>query len=229
MEKLVTKHKKIPSAFLPKAALSSVLSSQVSPPISPVGKASSSSSSTIVVSLIPKDAPRKSKNGSFDAREPALPKVSCMGQIKSKKKKKKQGATKSKVASASPPPQAIVAEEVENKGALIKETKRGDKASVSDSQAKIAEATRVLSLGMMKQFSSTRGSLSDFDWACDAAPGIVTNPLYEEKGGRKEKVNDNGVVVEETRKAKLWNRRTTTRLTPIVNSITVRVLRLVIP
>ncbi|XP_039003735.1 uncharacterized protein At1g76070-like [Hibiscus syriacus] len=210
MEKLVAKHKKILSAFLPKAASTAVLSFQVSPPISPVGKASSSSTSPIAVSLFPKEAPRKSKNGSFDAREPASPKVSCMGQIKSKKKKKKQGATQSKVASASQ-------EEVEGKRGLIKGTKRGDKASVSDSQAKIAEATKVPSLGKMKQFSSARGTLSDFDWrACDAAPGSVTNPLYEEKEGRREKVDENGVdVVEERGKAKLWNRRTTARLTPL--------------
>ncbi|KAK8474709.1 hypothetical protein V6N13_127835 [Hibiscus sabdariffa] len=165
MEKLVVKHRKILSAFLPKAASSAVLSFQVSPPISPVGKGSSS-----VVSLIPKEAPRKSRNGSFDAREPASPKVSCMGQIKctkSKKKMKKQGGGKSKVASASasPPPQATVDGEVERKAAFIKEAKRGHESNVSDSQTKIAEATRVPSLGKMKQFSSARGTLSDYDWS----------------------------------------------------------------
>ncbi|KAL4369681.1 hypothetical protein GQ457_05G006110 [Hibiscus cannabinus] len=216
MEKLVVKHRKILSAFLPKAASSAVLSFQVSPPISPVGKGSSS-----VVSLIPKEAPRKSRNGSFDAREPASPKVSCMGQIKctkskSKKKMKKQGGGKSKVASASasasasPPPQATADGEVKRKGAaFIKEAKRGHESNASDSQTKIAEATRVPSLGKMKQFSSARGTLSDFDWrACDAAVGFVPNPLYEEKEGKRE-------TVEETRKIKLWNRRTTKRLTPL--------------
>ncbi|GMJ07875.1 hypothetical protein HRI_004456700 [Hibiscus trionum] len=213
MEKLVAKHMKILAAFLPKAAPSAVLSFQVSPPISPVGKGSSST--PIAVSLIPKEAPRKSRNGSFDAREPASPKVSCMGKIKcTKSKRQKQGAGKSKVASASPPPQATVAGEVKRKGALIKETKRGHEFNVSDSQAKVAEATRVPSLGKMKQFSSARGTLSGFDWRaceCDAAEeavGVVVNPLYEEKKGKSE-------IVEETRKTRLWNRRTTTRLTPL--------------
>ncbi|KAJ4967008.1 hypothetical protein NE237_018857 [Protea cynaroides] len=40
-------------------------------------------------SLIPAEARRKSRNGSFDATEPTSPKVSCMGQIKHKHKKLK--------------------------------------------------------------------------------------------------------------------------------------------
>ena len=73
----------------------------------------------------------------------------------------------------------------------------------------------------MKQISSARGTLSDFDWRTyDAAggAGCMSNPFYEEKGVESEKevkvVNRVGIV-EETRKANLWKRRTTARLTPI--------------
>ncbi|MBA0591987.1 uncharacterized protein At1g76070 [Gossypium raimondii] len=198
MDKLVVKVKqrKILS-FLPKLVSSpAVLTFQVSPPISPVGKGSSSSAPTIV-SLIPKGAPRKSRNGSFDAREPASPKVSCIGQIK-RNKKKKQAASKSKLPS--PPPQVTCAEQVKGKQAS-KVTKHGHK---------IAEGARVPSLGQTKQFSSPRGTLSDFDWeTCDQAAGFVTNPLYEEK----VVANVNGV--KESRNTKLWSRRTSTRLTPL--------------
>ncbi|MFQ6636348.1 hypothetical protein Gotur_012877 [Gossypium turneri] len=159
MDKLVVKVKqgKILS-FLPKLVSSSaVLTFQVSPPISPVGKGSSSSAPTIV-SLIPKGAPRKSRNGSFDAQ-----------QVKGKQ--------------------------------ASKVTKHGHK---------IAEGARVPSLGQTKQFSSARGTLSDFDWeTCDQAAGFVTNPLYEEK----VVANVNGV--KESRNTKLWSRRTSTRLTPL--------------
>ncbi|KAK5775023.1 uncharacterized protein At1g76070-like [Gossypium arboreum] len=197
MDKLVVKVKqrKILS-FLPKVVSSSaVLTFQVSPPISPVGKGSSSAPT--IVSLIPKGAPSKSRNGSFDAREPASPEVSCIGQIK-RNKKKKQAASKSKLPS--PPPQATCAEQVKRKQAS-KVTKHGHK---------IAEAARVPSLGQTKQFSSARGTLSDFDWKTfDQAAGFVTNPLYEEK----VVVNVNGV--KESRNAKLWIRRTSTRLAPL--------------
>ncbi|OMO83438.1 hypothetical protein COLO4_22498 [Corchorus olitorius] len=161
MERPVKQRNKI-LAFLPKAA--SAVTFQISPPISPVGKGSSS---VPIVSLIPKEAPRKSKNGSFDAREPNSPKVSCMGQIKSKKKKKE---TVSKSRLASPPPQALVVE-VKRKPLwlmlkALKGTKGGRESHVSYAEAPVAE--RVPSLCQMKQFSSARGTLSDFDWrACD--------------------------------------------------------------
>ena len=113
-------------AFLPRAA--SPVTFQVSPPMSPSGKGSSSP----IVSLIPKEARRKSKSGSFDVREPASPKVSCMGQIKSKKKKK-ETVSKPKLASQEFP------EEVKRKPLVmlkvLKGTKRGHKSDVSNAEA----------------------------------------------------------------------------------------------
>ena len=128
--------------------------------------------------MIPKEAPRKSKNGSSDAREPASPKVSCMGKIKCKKKKKE---TVGKPKLASPPPQAFT-EEVKIRKLLVmlqvlKGTKRGLKSDVSDAEAEIAES--VPSLSQMKQFSRACGTLSDFDWRTGA--GCVSNPLYEKR------------------------------------------------
>ncbi|XP_022774022.1 uncharacterized protein At1g76070-like [Durio zibethinus] len=206
MEKPLKQRNKI-LAFLPKAA--SAVTFQVSPPISPAGKGSPGP----IVSLIPKEAPRKSKTGSFDAWEPASPKVSCMGQIKRKKEKKETvRLSKPKLAS-----QAFT-DEVKRKPLVfvmhkvLKGTKRDHKSDVS--KAKVAE--RVPSLGQMKQFSSARGTLSDFDWrAYDAAGGTgpVSNPLYEENGVKSEKEEEivvNGVgIAEETRKENLWKRRTT--------------------
>ena len=134
-----------------------------------------------------------------------------MGQIKCKKKKKE---TVVKPKLASPPPQAFP-EEVRIRKLLVmmlkvlKGTKRGHKSDVSNAKAEVAE--NVPSLRQMKQFSSARGRLSDFDWkACDAAGGAscVSNPLYEEKGVKREKeekVVINGVIgiVEEARKENL--------------------------
>ncbi|KAJ4971935.1 hypothetical protein NE237_005034 [Protea cynaroides] len=42
-----------------------------------------------ITSIIPVEARRKSRNGSFDGAEPTSPKVSCMGQIIQKHKKLK--------------------------------------------------------------------------------------------------------------------------------------------
>ncbi|XVF15980.1 hypothetical protein REPUB_Repub09cG0202500 [Reevesia pubescens] len=208
--KLVKQRNKI-LTFLPKAA--SAVNFQVSPPISPAGKGSSGP-----ISLIPKEARRRSKNGSFDAREPGSPKVSCMGQVKCKKKKKE---TVSKPKLAPPPPQAFP-DEVKRKSFMmlkvLKRTKRGHKSDVSNAEADVAEIAP--SLRQIKQFSSAPGTLSDFNWRVyDAAreAGCTSNPLYEEKGVKveSEKVIVNGVGIVETRKENLWQRRTTARLTPI--------------
>ncbi|XVE82423.1 hypothetical protein DITRI_Ditri16bG0003600 [Diplodiscus trichospermus] len=220
MEKQVKQRNKI-LAFLPKAA--SAVTFQVSPPISPVGKGLTAGP---VVSLIPKEAPRKSKNGSFDAREPTSPKVSCMGQIKCKKKKIQTVAGKPKLASPPPPPQTFPEEVKIRKRSMmlkvLKGTKLGHKSDVPNAEAEVAE--RVPSLGQMKHFSRARGTLSDFDWRtydAGGGTGCVSNPLYEEKrvkSGKEKKAVVNGVneiVEDEIRKENLWKRRTMTRLTPI--------------
>lgn len=51
------------------------------------------------VSILPPEARRKKKNGSFDAREPTSPKVSCMGHVK------KTTPSNPKRRVSSPPPQ----------------------------------------------------------------------------------------------------------------------------
>ncbi|XVF18094.1 hypothetical protein REPUB_Repub10bG0182000 [Reevesia pubescens] len=187
MEKPVKQRSKI-LAFLPKAASAVTVNFHISPPISPVGKGLSGP----IVSLIPKEAPRKSKNGSFDAREPASPEVSCMGQIKCKKKKK---VTVSKPKLASPPPQAFPEQVKIRKSFVMLKVLKGTKRDHNKSDVSNAEADQVAekvpSLRQMKQFSSARGTLSDFDWMAnyDAAGGAcnVSNPLYEEKGMKSEK------------------------------------------
>ncbi|XP_017981194.1 PREDICTED: uncharacterized protein At1g76070 [Theobroma cacao] len=207
MEKQVKQRNKV-LPFLPKAA--SAVTFQVSTPISPAGKGYSGP----IVSLIPKEARRKSKNGSFD--EPTSPKVSCMGQIKCRKKKE-----------TVTPPQ-VATEEMKRKRFLmlkvLKGTKGGHRFYVSNAGADQVAERVPSSLRQMKQFSSARGTLTDFDWMAYEAEGAgeagcVSNPLYEEKGVKSEKeakVVVNGVgVVEEIRRENLWTRRTTASLTPI--------------
>ncbi|KAJ7953179.1 Syringolide-induced protein 14-1-1 [Quillaja saponaria] len=145
------------------------------PPSSPTTSRGSRSSAKI--SIIPREARRRPKNGSFDAREPTSPKVSCMGQVKHMKKKKKT----SKHKLVEPPPedqtlQVSFPEEVKNEKKKKKKQKQkqkktsnggltlgGDQSLVLE-EKKLPLPERIPSLGELKQFSSARGTLSSFDF-----------------------------------------------------------------
>ncbi|XP_057449233.1 uncharacterized protein At1g76070-like [Lotus japonicus] len=125
------------------------------------------------VSIIPKEARRKHRGGSFSAsREPSSPRVSCMGQVQGKKKNKKRKAQNCKRVQQPPvkdndPVPVRCAE----KNILLLISKGSDegrkqsgKALVLEEKAPIVPPTMdAPSLGMMKKLASGRGSLYDFD------------------------------------------------------------------
>ncbi|XP_004289067.1 PREDICTED: uncharacterized protein At1g76070-like [Fragaria vesca subsp. vesca] len=133
-----------------------------------------------IVSIIPREARRKPRNGSssFASKEPTSPKVSCMGQVKGKNKKKKKKKSKPKPKQVCPPPPEestslalCVPKEktfrVSNviPKLLMNQGKTKDDGSVATSSLSRTSraAERVPSLGHMKRFESRRGVLSDFD------------------------------------------------------------------
>ncbi|KAM5546894.1 uncharacterized protein ABKV19_001421 [Rosa sericea] len=153
--------------FLSQAAAPAV--TYKSPPASPRNH---------IVSIIPKEARRKPRNGSssFASKEPTSPKVSCMGQVKGKKKKKKS-KSKPKQVGPPPPPQESTSlalsvpkektfkvSNVIPKVLINNKGKTKDDGSVATSSlsrtSRVPE--RVPSLGQMKRFESGRGVLSDF-------------------------------------------------------------------
>lgn len=123
--------------------------------------------SPLHVSIIPKEARRKQhKSGSFIAKEPTSPKVSCMGQVQCKKKKRK---TKKHKRDQQPP--------VENNDFVLRcpekkfmlwISKESGEGKKQDGKALVLEekgldTMKVPTLDMMKKFTSGRGSLYDFD------------------------------------------------------------------
>ncbi|KAK7263002.1 hypothetical protein RJT34_30586 [Clitoria ternatea] len=91
------------------------------------------------VSIIPKEARKRHRIGSFSAREPSSPKVSCMGQVKCKKKRKAQKQKRV-------------------------QTKKPDYVPCHEKKDMAPDASQVSpSLGAMKKLASGRGSLYDFD------------------------------------------------------------------
>jgi len=113
------------------------------------------SPTTHVVSLFPKEARRKHKRGiSFSPKEPTSPKVSCMGEIKSKKKKKKKDKKLPKG----------IQDVVPNKNVLLwisKGSYEGGRQGGKEKESAIVSVPPTLDT--MKKFTSGRGSLCDFD------------------------------------------------------------------
>lgn len=194
------------------------------PALSPRKATAVRGSSGPIISIILKEVRRRPKNGSFDAREPTSPKVSCMGQVRNTKK-----AGKPKLAL--PPLQSTMqvsfpteAKEQQKQGIIeiFKVPKQGGKVNGFCDKPTIPE--RLPCLGQMKQFSSARGALANFDWRAHAVvvvPDCQDGCLYEEKdgmGGEEEKViipfsaplvMSGGVAVEPKKEVNLWKRRTT--------------------
>ncbi|XP_027362877.1 uncharacterized protein At1g76070-like [Abrus precatorius] len=113
-------------------------------------------SSPARVSIIPKEARRKhNKGGSFSAREPSSPKVSCMGQVQGKKKKK--GKTQRKAQQISTKNNGTV----ENKKILLWIPKGSDEGLKREENG--SATMEAPSLNTMKKFASGRGVLYDFD------------------------------------------------------------------
>ncbi|XP_065882065.1 uncharacterized protein At1g76070 [Euphorbia lathyris] len=132
-----------------------------------------------IVSLIPDEARRRSKNSSFETQEPTSPKISCMGQIKHKKKitttttttnhKSNNSDTpkqlESRIAST-PQPQAkkrpSAIKKLLSGGLKPDHGRRRSDASVYDKQPL---TDRAPPLSQLKRFASGRDTLADFDWS----------------------------------------------------------------
>ncbi|KAJ1403896.1 hypothetical protein SESBI_27020 [Sesbania bispinosa] len=118
------------------------------------------SPSTHVVSIIPKEARRKHKGGSFSAREPTSPKVSCMGQVQCKKKRKTQ---KRKRVQQPPTKNNDSVRGPENKVLLWISKGSEEEGRKQVLEEKESATVKAPSLGTMKKFASGRGTLYDFD------------------------------------------------------------------
>ncbi|GKV44129.1 hypothetical protein SLEP1_g51345 [Rubroshorea leprosula] len=185
MEKASKQIYKMLRTALPRAA--SPIAFQVSPPRTPPRSPPyiPRKPSPTTVSLVPKEARRKSKNESLDAAEPTSPKVSCMGQIKGLKRKQKK-----KLVNKSPPtPESVSSshEEVKRKPNLLSilffkgNKKFAEKVSATEDISS-GNTRTTPSLGEIKQFASGRGVLSDFVFDEEMMVSVcVDNPLYEEK------------------------------------------------
>ncbi|KAF8011403.1 hypothetical protein BT93_J1882 [Corymbia citriodora subsp. variegata] len=214
--------------FLPKTA--SAVTFQ-SPPISPRKANPGKAISVPAASLIPKDARRRQKNGSFDAREPGSPMVSCIGQVKNKKKKTRL----SRPNRQDLPPMGETRleekrpKEVKKNGnsspkfQLFKTAKRGQKSDTVD-KSKPSGLERVPSLANVKKFASGRGALSNFDWRDHGAAVVPDCSDDEEIEGVKKKIiphsapivlHRNEIVLEPKKEINLWKRRTTAPPPPL--------------
>ncbi|XP_062097882.1 uncharacterized protein At1g76070 [Humulus lupulus] len=147
-----------------------------------------------IISMIPDEARRKPKNGSYadqaQDQEPTSPKISCMGQIKhsNKKKKKLKNNTKNKRVSApaavqEAKPVAWSPRDVKKHASAIKRmfmssnSRKSNASSVDDHHRdrdgdgddhhnKATLTDRATSLSQMKRFASGRSDpFASFDWA----------------------------------------------------------------
>lgn len=218
--------------FLPRAA--SVVMFQ-NPPFSPNREKRSSDNqnkikanaakgfSGPIISIIPKEARKKVKNGSFESQEPTSPKVSCMGQIKHKQKihKAKRVSPPRPPQEAEPKPQPIKKKPSTMKRLFSMKKSYGstvDKPSVPE---------RAPSLDQMKRFSSGRDAFSNFDWTAQSGPldgrsyysdEEIGDSDEEEREAQKEVIipfsapmklgGGGGISLEPRKEVCLWKRRT---------------------
>lgn len=186
MEKQQAKPKNNILRFLPKAA--SVVSFQ-NPPFSPnrekrsdhymINKIKTHAGrgfSGPIISIIPDEARRKPKCGSFETQEePTSPKVSCMGQIKAHKKKLKKNKRVSppdhhhhhhqvsKLLTWSPGEVTKHTSALRRMFSSVKPERKSD-ADSDHLHEPVTLPDRAPALSQMKRFASGRDSLPNFDW-----------------------------------------------------------------
>ncbi|KAK4778094.1 hypothetical protein SAY87_018281 [Trapa incisa] len=186
--------------FIPRAA--SAVVTFKSPPISPrkppIGGGL----------VIRRDARRRFKNDSFDSREPASPIVSCVGQVKKsknrKKKKKKEEEADSMEMTARAPtkppldrPIALKKKEPHMHMTIIlklfKSKKlQGEKShGYDDAGPNIGynNENQVPPLGHLKQFSSSRSVLANFDSMSHNGTAVARDNVLEHGHQREERDN----------------------------------------
>ncbi|XP_077246275.1 uncharacterized protein At1g76070-like [Tasmannia lanceolata] len=215
MEKTKRTKSKILS-FLPKTATISF----ANPPPSPVRQDNSTKFKPNTgkgfsgpISIIPAEARRKTKNGSFDTREPTSPKVSCIGQIKHKKRinkaklpsTQKEDKDKKKNSKSSP----------KSPSSLIKIFRIGRKSDATPEKVDLPD--RAPTLSQMKQFSSARNALADFEWKGGGGRNYYSDKDREEEDEEEEEFViphsaplgvGGGVALEPRKEINIWKRRT---------------------
>lgn len=172
-----------------------------------------------IISIIPAEARTKPKNGSFEAKEPTSPEVSCFGQVNKKKKKSKLSNKR-----VCPPPQRETLQI-----SCPKEVKKQKPKPKSPSMFKFLKghkksgkydglvdepvaAERVPSLGQMNQFSSARGVLTNFEWTAqcgfdeEGKEGIDGDEKVIVPFSAPIEVRER-VAVQPKREINLWRRR----------------------
>ncbi|KAI8005146.1 Uncharacterized protein LOK49_LG08G00181 [Camellia lanceoleosa] len=177
-----------------------------------------------IISIIPADARRNTKNSSFEAQqEPTSPKVSCIGQIKHKKKVIKN----EKHAS---PPKDFKPVQPKKKVSKIRslfssKTPTGRRSDDSDGKSELSD--KAPSLSQTRRFSNGRDSLSSFDWMAQVAP--VDGDSDEESEEEEEReiiipfsapilvggVGGGVVALEPRKEINLWKRRTMAQPRPL--------------
>eukprot|EP00268_Persea_americana_P022829 TRINITY_DN22626_c0_g1_i1.p1 TRINITY_DN22626_c0_g1~~TRINITY_DN22626_c0_g1_i1.p1 ORF type:complete len:242 (+),score=53.83 TRINITY_DN22626_c0_g1_i1:169-894(+) len=171
-----------------------------------------------IVSIIPAEARRKAKNGSFDGQEPTSPKVSCIGQIKQKKKICKPKCN-------SPPPKQAHKKLQFKIGRIFHGARRTSKPDVEDTPS--PAPVPAPSLGQLRRFTSGRSVFADFDWKAPGGDVSSHRGYYsdEERDGRDHDDDDDddhdfavphsaplvvggGVAFGPRKEMNIWNRRT---------------------
>ncbi|MED6206423.1 hypothetical protein PIB30_026637 [Stylosanthes scabra] len=164
--------------ILPKAAAAVHVTFQ-NPPFSP-GKDHQSGSSRLKAPssgpvMIPEEARRKPKHGGMDTQEPTSPKVSCIGQIKSKKKRiiNKHNNNDNNITTTK--------KEGSNKFQRMffhtGKPKKSCAAPSSTSSCSLLdqENSNGPPIGHMRRFASSRETFSSFDWKAQIEAEDINN------------------------------------------------------
>lgn len=186
-----------------------------------------------IISIIPDEARRKSKNEGFENQEPTSPKVSCMGQIikhKANHQKKKMSHKKSASLPKDIKPGAVSSSprEVKKQASKFRRlfigVKPARKSDVYDDDHDQKQPHSAPALSQMKKFASSRNAFSNFDWmAHQISPLESDHRNYysdEEKGNSDDDEEDHiipfsapitvggDVALQPRKEINLWKRRT---------------------
>ncbi|RDX58548.1 hypothetical protein CR513_62129, partial [Mucuna pruriens] len=202
MEKQLKLRSKILKA-LPKAVAAVSVTFQ-NPPFSP-GR---DHKSKPIVSMIPHEARRKSRDRGIDeiySQEPTSPKISCMGQIKHKKKKIKKAKAKSNTSSSASRNIEVkkhvsaFQKMLSFQGAKPKSEGRKSNASApGDINNKYKDdaldAARAPHVSQIRRFCSGRDALANFDWkVAQVAPEEEEIDYYSDDP--KEEEEEHQVII----------------------------------
>lgn len=149
-----------------------------------------------IISIVPVEALRKSKNGSFHGQEPTSPKISCIGKIKHTKKICQAKCVAPPIKDRK---KAFVV------GRVFCSVKTGRRKSDADADRVVGSAARPPSLGQMKRFASGRDAFANFNWE-DAGVNDEEEEFRVPHSAPLE-VCGGAVALEPRTQVNLWKRR----------------------